>query len=100
MRKLTPLLICLCLLISAASTMANRMADSLAFQGRLTDASDNPVPDGPRDLTLSLWTDSVGGTMLHSEVVVVTVSKGRGRAHRISGGTSAGADVHADALEC
>ena len=76
MRKLTPLLICLCLLFSATTTMAERMADSLAFQGRLTDASDNPVPDGPRDLTLSLWTDPVGGTMLHSEVVVVTVSKG------------------------
>jgi hypothetical protein len=56
--------------------MAELKTDSLAFQGRLTGTSDNPVPDGPRDLILSLWTDSLGGTMLHSEVITVSVSNG------------------------
>ena len=75
MRHTAVLVSCLCAIFLASSAKAG-IADSIAFQGRLTDASDNPVPDGPRDLILSLWTDSVGGTMLHSEVVVVTVSKG------------------------
>jgi hypothetical protein len=55
---------------------ASPTTDSVAFQGRLTDASDNAVSDGPRDLTLSLWTDSIGGTMIYSEVRTVTTSKG------------------------
>ncbi|MCM2271240.1 MAG: hypothetical protein NDJ18_01610, partial [candidate division Zixibacteria bacterium] len=63
-------------IVCVSSAIAGAKADSIAFQGRLTDASDNPVPDGPKDLILSLWTDSVGGAMLHSEIVVVTVSKG------------------------
>jgi hypothetical protein len=62
-------------LVSATTSRANN-TDSVAFQGRLTDASDNAVSDGPRDLTLSLWTDSVGGTMVFSEVRTVTTSKG------------------------
>ncbi len=66
----------LCVLTCLSVATAAPIADSLAFQGRLTDLSDNPVPDGPRDLIISLWTDSLGGTMLHSEVVVVSVSKG------------------------
>ncbi|MBK7143017.1 MAG: tail fiber domain-containing protein [bacterium] len=76
MRQFLTLLTVLCLAFTVSPILAGPIADSLAFQGRLTDASDVPVPDGPRDLTISLWTDSVGGTMLHSEVVVVTVSKG------------------------
>ncbi|MFZ1683684.1 MAG: tail fiber domain-containing protein [Candidatus Zixiibacteriota bacterium] len=62
-------------LVSATMSLANN-TDSVAFQGRLTDASDNAVADGPKDLTLSLWTDSVGGTMVFSEVRTVTTSKG------------------------
>ncbi len=76
MRYLAALALFAFSIVCVSSAMAGAKADSIAFQGRLTDASDNPVPDGPKDLTLSLWTDSVGGTMLHSEVVVVTVSKG------------------------
>ncbi len=66
----------LCILTCVSAAMAGPIADSIAFQGRLTDLSDNPVPDGPRDLIISLWSDSVGGTMLHSEIVVVSVSNG------------------------
>jgi hypothetical protein len=63
-------------MVFATMSRANAHTDSVAFQGRLTDVSDNPVADGPKDLTLSLWTDSVGGTMVFSEIRTVTTSKG------------------------
>jgi hypothetical protein len=76
MRRFLIFLTFVCVAVSVSPLKAAPIADSLAFQGRVTDASDNPLPDGPRDLTISLWSDSVGGTMLHSEIVVVTLSKG------------------------
>ena len=76
MRYITILVMCLCAIVCATPANAGPIADSISYQGQLTDASDNPVPDGPKDLILSIWTDSVGGTMLHSEVVVATTSKG------------------------
>lgn len=76
MRYVTLLVTCLCAIVCAMSANAGPITDSIAYQGRLTDASNSPVPDGPKDLILSLWTDSVGGTMLHSEVVVVSTSQG------------------------
>jgi hypothetical protein len=75
MRRFCCLFVIIVALLSSLAT-AGPTADSIAFQGQLTDASSTPVPDGPRDLTLSVWSDSVGGTMLFSQVVAVTVSKG------------------------
>lgn len=76
MRYLFVLVALVGVFVGASSVSAKATTDSTAFQGSLNDASDKPVPDGPHDLILSVWTDSVGGTMLHSETVVVTVSKG------------------------
>lgn len=60
-------LLCVALLaLLATSASAGRIADSLAFQGRLTNSSDVPV-SGTQLVILSLWTDSTGGTQLHSE---------------------------------
>ncbi len=76
MRYLVVLVFCLCAIVSTSTATAKAIADSIAYQGSLTDASNNPVPDGPRDLTLSIWNDPDVGDMLHSEVVVVNVSNG------------------------
>lgn len=76
MRRFLFLLTLVCVAASASPILAGPVADSIAFQGRLTDASDTPVPDGSRELLISVWTDSVGGTMLHNEIAVITTSKG------------------------
>jgi len=76
MRYLIALIAAICVIACFSSTSAGPTTDSTAFQGSLTDASNNPVSDGTKDLILSIWTDSIGGTMLHSEVAVVTTSKG------------------------
>ncbi len=61
------ILLCLALLaLLATSASAGRIADSLAFQGRMTNDSDVPVT-GTQMVILSLWTDSTGGTLLHTE---------------------------------
>ena len=66
--KFSSLLIAIALvMVFATMPHAIPTTDSVAFQGRLTDASDNAVADGPKDLTLSLWTDSVGGTMVPAD---------------------------------
>jgi hypothetical protein len=72
-------ILALCALYAAfrpAPISAAAIADSVAFQGRLTDESDNPIPDGNRDLILSVWDAPDAGNMLYSEVRVVNVSKG------------------------
>lgn len=59
----------------AATTMAGPVADSIAFQGSMTDAADQPVT-GVRDMVFSFWTNSSGGTQLWSEAQTVTMQKG------------------------
>ena len=76
MRCLRIVLASVCLFAGVSSTLAGVVPDSISYQGRLTDASDNPVPDGPRDLVLSFWSDSTAGSMLYSEVRVVSVKNG------------------------
>ncbi len=76
MRRFLCLLTFACVAASASTLSAGVIADSISFQGRLTDASNAPVPNGNRDLIISLWSDSTGGTMLHSEIVVITTSSG------------------------
>ncbi len=62
-------------LVIAATTHGGDIPP-LSYQGRLTDASNNPVPDGPRSMTIRLWSDSIGGTLLHTEVVTVNTVDG------------------------
>ncbi len=76
MRYLTIVLALVCLFVVMSSVSAGTVKDSIAYQGRLTDASDNPVPDGLRDLVLTFWSDSVGGTLLYTEVRAVSVKNG------------------------
>ncbi len=76
MRYIAILVAGLCAIVSASSASAGAINDSITYQGSLTDASNIPVPDGPRDLTISIWTDSVSGSMLFSQIVTVTTSKG------------------------
>jgi hypothetical protein len=63
------------LLLLAVSAQAGRIADSLAFQGQMTDAADLPVT-GSQMVILSLWSDSTGGTMLYSEDQTVQFTNG------------------------
>lgn len=76
MRYLALFALCLCAILCVTTANADPTTDGIAFQGRLTDATDTPVPDGSRELIISIWTDSIGGTMLHNEIVVITTSKG------------------------
>lgn len=48
----------------------------LTVQGRLTDASDNPVTDGVYPITVSIWDAPVGGAMLSSSTQNVQVTNG------------------------
>ncbi len=76
MRLALSALVALCVLVCATAVVSGPVTDSVAFQGRLTDSGNNPVADGSVDLTLSLWSDSVSGTMLYSEVRTVQTSSG------------------------
>ena len=49
---------------------------TISYQGMLTDASGKPVPDGNKNLTVSLYADASGGSPLYSETQSVTVTKG------------------------
>jgi len=47
------------------------------FQGRLSDTSGNPVPNGNYQMTFQIYSDSIGGTALWSEIhSAVSVSGG------------------------
>ncbi len=51
------------------------VSDEIPIQGRLTDASGNPI-NGTRTITFTLYDSSVGGTMLCQDVDNVTVTNG------------------------
>lgn len=76
MRCLVCVLGVVCAVLCATTAHSGPVTDSISFQGRLTDAGDNPVSDGPRDLIMSFWSDPVGGTMLYSELRSVDVVTG------------------------
>jgi len=50
---------------------------TISFQGILTDASGNLLPDGNTKLTLNLYTTASGGTAIYTETQTVPVVKGR-----------------------
>ncbi len=67
------------LLIVAAVSLAGAATgapSTVSYQGRLTNSSGTPVADGSYSVTFSLWTDSVGGTLIWSETQNVPVSGG------------------------
>jgi hypothetical protein len=49
---------------------------TISFQGVLADASGALIPDGPQDLTISIYDVATGGTPLFSETQRVTVVRG------------------------
>ncbi len=50
--------------------------DGIPIQGRLTDASGNPLADGSYDITFSLYSTENGGTPLCTDIDAVTVTDG------------------------
>jgi hypothetical protein len=73
MRRLS-ILITACLLLS---TGAGAVAPSvMSYQGRLTDATGTPVPDGSYSVTFSIHNASTGGDLLWSEVQTVVTADG------------------------
>lgn len=53
-------------LISAPELVA-QLPRTISFQGVLTDASGNPLPDGQRQLRIALYSTQSGGSALYSE---------------------------------
>lgn len=50
---------------------------TISYQGILTDASGNLLPDGNTTLTVKLYPDAAGGSSIYSETQTVAVVKGR-----------------------
>lgn len=46
---------------------AGAMPQYISYQGRLTDSTGKPVPDGTTPLDVTIWDAEVGGTALHHE---------------------------------
>jgi hypothetical protein len=70
-------LACLFMLIFLMSGLYGDVPAAVNFQGRLTDSSNNSVPDGNYQMTFSIYADSIGGSPLWSSgSVTVEVSDG------------------------
>lgn len=52
------------------------LAPVMSHQGRLLDASGNPVPDGDYEITYSIFQAETGGTAVHTETQTVPVKDG------------------------
>ncbi|MBD3333335.1 hypothetical protein GF356_10835 [candidate division GN15 bacterium] len=70
----TVLLPALILLVWAAAVWA--VPNQISYQGRLLDASDQPVSDATYQLGFSIYSDSTGTTLLWSESAQVTTANG------------------------
>jgi hypothetical protein len=68
-RSITFLITLAILLIISAPILAQEPQSTFhfGFQGKLSDVSGNPVPDGYYDMNLLIYTDSIGGTPRWSE---------------------------------
>jgi hypothetical protein len=66
----------LALLVGALTPAVAQIPRTISFQGVLADASGALIPDGPQDLTISIYDVSTGGTPLFSETQRVTVVRG------------------------
>ncbi|MBC7186049.1 MAG: hypothetical protein H5U38_03340, partial [Calditrichaeota bacterium] len=74
MRKVT-LFLAVFVMVAAAVGQA-QIPQTMSYQGLLTDASGNPVPDGTYALTFRLYDVPTGGTALWTETQPVVVSGG------------------------
>jgi hypothetical protein len=58
------------------ATALAQIPRTISFQGVLADAAGTLIPDGPQDLTISIYDIATGGTPLFSETQRVTVVRG------------------------
>lgn len=68
-----------CFLLLAVFTMTSAQAQvprQMSYQGVLTDASGQLVPDGDRTLSIGLYTQAGGGSAIWTETQTVTVVRG------------------------
>ena len=75
MKRITTLLAC-CWLLGAVCVSAAEVPQLINFQGRLTDAAGETVPDGSYTVTFRLFDNLVGGTLLWDEDQDVTTVSG------------------------
>jgi len=59
-----------------ASFLYAQIPQTISYQGVLTDASGNPVPDGNYNLGFKLYDAAIGGTALWSESQSKTITNG------------------------
>ena len=57
-------------------------SSTISYQGKLTTSGGAPVADGDYAVVFSLWTDSVGGSLIWTELQDVHVTGGEGDQHR------------------
>ncbi len=62
--------------VTLLAGLAMSAPSSVSYQGRLTNSVGAPVADGSYAVTFSIWTDSVGGSMIWSESQNIDVSGG------------------------
>jgi hypothetical protein len=64
------------MLIACSPLLHGQIPETMSYQGALTDAGGNPVPDGNVSLTFRLYDVASGGTALWEETQEVAVSSG------------------------
>lgn len=64
------------LLFLLTAALQAQVPGTITFQGVLTDAAGNPKPDGPYNVTFSLYTVPSAGTALWTQVSSVSTSRG------------------------
>jgi hypothetical protein len=69
-------LLTLALLLGALAPALAQIPRTISFQGVLADAQGNLIPDGPQDLTLTIYDAATGGNALFSETQRVQVVRG------------------------
>lgn len=75
-RRIRILLIFLPLLALLISGCAGSLRPEYSYQGRLLDASGNPVPDGNYEMTYSVYNTLSGGTEVFSQTQTIPVEGG------------------------
>ncbi len=63
-------------LVCLSALTASGASNTISHQGRLLGSDDTPVSDGFYAITFSIWTDSVGGSMVWSELQDIQVKNG------------------------
>lgn len=64
------------LLLLATVVLTSCLEPRIGFQGRLTDTSGNPVPDGDYDVEVRFWTQENGGTSVFTDTQTMKVQDG------------------------